>query len=195
MNTKTCLLSMALGIALSGAASALSIDSGEAADLIARSGFTEVSRPKPVGNSWVAMARSRDGDLVEVSLNPVDSTVSWVPPGGQRTTVTTTTTTTTRGPARVATSDRPVVVEEVIEVPVVRSPVIVEKRILVAAGGRISKDDVRVVLSAAGYHDIHDIDWLKRRGVWKAEARDRTGNDLEIHVDPLDGRILHVEDD
>jgi hypothetical protein len=95
----------------------------------------------------------------------------------------------------------PVVVKEVgedvvvIEQPVTMVPIIVKEKILVPVGGKISKDDVRLVLEGAGYHDIHDIDWLDHRGVWKAEARDATGDDREIHVDPIDARIVHVEDD
>lgn len=192
MNVKTSVLALALGVALSSAASAVSISSTEAEDLVARSGYTDISRLELSGDSWVGMAR-RDGELVQVRVNSVDRTVSFAAPT-QRTTVTTTTT-TTRSPTVLAKTDAPVIVEEVIEPPVVRSPVYVEKRILVPVGGRLSKDDVRAVLVASGYHDVHDIDWLKRRGVWKAEARDRTGDDKEIHVDPQDGRILHVEDD
>jgi hypothetical protein len=95
----------------------------------------------------------------------------------------------------------PVVVKEVgedvvvIEQPVTKVPIIVKEKILVPVGGKISKDDVRLVLEGAGYHDIHEIDWIDHRGVWKAEARDATGDDREIHVDPIDARIVHVEDD
>jgi hypothetical protein len=95
----------------------------------------------------------------------------------------------------------PVVVKEVgqetivIEQPVTKVPILVREQILVPVGGKISKNDVRLVLEGAGYTDIHDIDWLDHRGVWKAEARDATGDDREIHVDPIDARIVHVEDD
>ena len=95
----------------------------------------------------------------------------------------------------------PVVVKEVgkdvvvIEQPVTKVPIIVKERILVPAGGKISKTDVQLVLEGAGYTNVHDIDWLDHRGVWKAEARDPTGEDREIHVDPIDARIVHVEDD
>ena len=97
----------------------------------------------------------------------------------------------------IASADTRVTVEKevVIEQPAVTTPIIVEKRVLVPVGGRISKDDVRLVLAANGYHDIHDIDWLGSRGVWKAEARDSSGDDREVHLDPLNGRILHVEED
>jgi hypothetical protein len=95
----------------------------------------------------------------------------------------------------------PVVVKEVgkdvvvIEQPVTRVPIVVREQILVPAGGKISKNDVRLVLEGAGYTDIHDIDWLENRVVWKAEARDASGDDREVHVDPIDARIVHVEDD
>jgi hypothetical protein len=91
--------------------------------------------------------------------------------------------------------EQPVVVERVIEQPVVKVPVVVQEKILVPVGGKITKEDVHAVLAGAGYHDIHDIDWLDHRGVWKAEARDPTGEDREVHVDPIDARIVHVEDD
>jgi hypothetical protein len=120
--------------------------------------------------------------------------VTWTR-NGDRTVTTTTTTTTSREPVRIARADEPVVVEEVVEPPVVRVPVVVEKRVLVPAGGRISKNDVRPVLASAGYHHIHDIDWSRRHGAWKAEAREPSGNEVEVRVDPVDGRILHVEDD
>ena len=90
--------------------------------------------------------------------------------------------------------EQPVVVERVVEQPVVKVPIMVEERVLVPVGGKIGKDDVRAVLSANGYHDIHDIDWLEHRGVWKAEAR-LQGEDFEVHVDPIDAGIVHVEDD
>lgn len=54
-------------------------------------------------------------------------------------------------------------------------------------------EDVRVILSDAGFHDIHDIEFDDGR--WKAEARDATGEDYEVHIDPIDGRIVHLEDD
>ena len=193
MKMKTSMLALALGLALSGAASAASLSSSEAEDLMASAGLTEISSLEFRNDTWFAVARNRDGNLVDVRINPDTREVTWTRNGNR--TVTTTTTTTTRAPVRIARAETPVIVEEVIEPPVVRTPIIVEDRVLVPAGGRISKNDVRRVLAAAGYHDIHDIDWKSHRGVWKAEARDPSGDKLEIHVDPVDGRILHVEDD
>ena len=57
----------------------------------------------------------------------------------------------------------------------------------------LSEDDVKAKLSAAGYSKVHDVDFDD--GVWKAEAERADGNDVEIHLDPKDGRVLHVEND
>ena len=57
----------------------------------------------------------------------------------------------------------------------------------------LSEDDVKAKLSAAGSSKVHDVDFDD--GVWKAEAERADGNDVEIHLDPKDGRILHVEND
>lgn len=57
----------------------------------------------------------------------------------------------------------------------------------------LSEDDVKAKLTAAGYSKVHDVDFDD--GVWKAEAERKDGNDVEIHLDPKDGRVLHVEND
>jgi len=97
----------------------------------------------------------------------------------------------------IAIADTRVAVEKevVIEQPVVTTPVIVEKRVLVPIGGRLTSNDVKLVLAANGFHDIHDIEWDRSSGVWEAEARDPSGDDREVKVDPVNGRILENEDD
>jgi hypothetical protein len=57
----------------------------------------------------------------------------------------------------------------------------------------LTEDDVKAKLTAAGYSKVHDVDFDD--GVWKAEADNALGNDVEVHLDPQDGRILHVEND
>ena len=57
----------------------------------------------------------------------------------------------------------------------------------------MSEDDVKASLSAQGYSKIHDVDFDD--GVWKAEAERDNGKNVEISLDPKDGRILHVEND
>ena len=189
MNMKHSLLALALGLALSGAAAA-AMSAREAEDMLERNGFTEVSPLEYHDGMWRGTAVNTDGEMVDVRIDPIDREVTWT--GNQGTRTITTTTTTTRQPVRVARAETPVVIEEI---PVVRRPIMVEKRVLVPVGGRLDRGDVRTVLAANGYHDIHDVEWLGGRQVWKAEARDPSGDDLEVHVDPIDGRILHVEDD
>lgn len=59
--------------------------------------------------------------------------------------------------------------------------------------GKISKDQIIVKLQDAGYTNVHDVDM--EAGVWKAEANDSAGNDVEIKLDPDDGHILGSEKD
>ncbi len=54
-------------------------------------------------------------------------------------------------------------------------------------------EDVRQVLTEAGFHNIHDVDM--QNGTWKAEADDSSGEDYEIHIDVASGKIVHIEDD
>jgi hypothetical protein len=60
--------------------------------------------------------------------------------------------------------------------------------------GPLNETSVTTVVSNAGFHNVHDIDYLDGKGVWKAEADDITGEDFEIHVDS-NGRIVHIEGD
>ena len=57
----------------------------------------------------------------------------------------------------------------------------------------LSEDDVKAKLTAEGYSKVHDVDFDD--GMWKAEAERADGNDVEIHLDPKDGKVLHVEND
>ena len=57
----------------------------------------------------------------------------------------------------------------------------------------LSEEDVKARLSAEGYSKVHDVDFDD--GVWKAEAERDSGKNVEIRLDPKDGRILHVEND
>ena len=58
-----------------------------------------------------------------------------------------------------------------------------------------SQSKVAAIVADAGFHNVHDIDFLDGKGVWKAEADDITGEDYELHVNALSGRIVHIEDD
>ena len=58
---------------------------------------------------------------------------------------------------------------------------------------KLSKEDVKARLVAAGYSKIHDVDY--EDGIWKAEGEREDGQKVEFRVDPQDGRILSVEND
>ncbi len=57
----------------------------------------------------------------------------------------------------------------------------------------ISKDQIIVKVQDAGYTNVHDVEM--EGGVWKAEANDSAGADVEIKLDPNDGHILGSERD
>jgi len=57
----------------------------------------------------------------------------------------------------------------------------------------ITKDQIIVKVQAAGYTNVHDVEM--EGGVWKAEANDSKGNDVELKLDPNDGHILGSEKD
>lgn len=59
----------------------------------------------------------------------------------------------------------------------------------------VSESTVPLIVMNAGFHNVHDIDYLAGKEVWKAEADDISGEDYEIHVDERTGRIVHIEDD
>ena len=57
----------------------------------------------------------------------------------------------------------------------------------------LSEDDVKARLAAAGYSNIHDLKFDE--GVWKAEAEDAQGKDLELRLDPATGKAIGSERD
>lgn len=57
----------------------------------------------------------------------------------------------------------------------------------------LSEADVRAKLTAAGYTNIHDVDF--DNAVWKAEADDASGDDFEVTLDPKTGKVIGKEKD
>lgn len=53
---------------------------------------------------------------------------------------------------------------------------------------RLSADDIRASLAAAGYERIHDVDFDD--GLWEAEAYDRRGQEWELYLDPRTAEIV-----
>jgi hypothetical protein len=190
MKLRTTLIATALSVAVSGSVWAASLTAAEAAGLLERRGFVDISLLELNNGQWVGTAVDDRGQLVAVSVNAADSEITSTLRGSQS--LTTVTTTTSERPS---STPKTVVVERVIEPPVVRQEIVVQQKVLVPLGEKIDKADVAAVLHGAGYHGVHDIDWLSTRGVWKAEARDPAGDDREVHVSPYDGAIVHVEND
>lgn len=57
----------------------------------------------------------------------------------------------------------------------------------------LTENDVKAKLTAAGYSEVHDVDFDD--GMWKAEAERADGDDREIHLDASTGKIIYEEDD
>lgn len=57
----------------------------------------------------------------------------------------------------------------------------------------LSKADVQAKLAAAGYTNVHDVEY--KEGLWKAEADDPAGRDVEVRLDPRSGQIVGKEKD
>ncbi len=54
-----------------------------------------------------------------------------------------------------------------------------------------SEADVRAQLAAAGYTNVHDVDY--EDGIWNAEADDPAGKDVELKLDPTTGKVIGKE--
>lgn len=52
----------------------------------------------------------------------------------------------------------------------------------------LSEADVKARLAAAGYSKVHDLEF--EDGVWKAEAEDANGKDVELRLDPANGKVI-----
>ena len=57
----------------------------------------------------------------------------------------------------------------------------------------IGKDQIIINVQAAGYTNVHDVEM--EAGVWKAEANDSKGNDVELKLDPNDGHVIGSKED
>ncbi len=175
----------ALGLAFAGAAAASEVRSEAAVRaLLDDQGYTSVTGLMLDDGMWLAEARDEKGNPVTIKVDP----------GTARVFATSRKVTIVHKPAPV----REVEVVREIEVPVVTEvvkevPVEVVREVAVVPAAPLTAEGARAVLIGAGYHNVHDLSL--RRGVWKAEARDASGDDREVHVDAMSGAIVHVEDD
>ena len=58
---------------------------------------------------------------------------------------------------------------------------------------QLGETDVRARLAAAGYTNVHDVDY--EDGIWNAEADDPQGKDVELKIDPDTGKVIGKEKD
>lgn len=58
---------------------------------------------------------------------------------------------------------------------------------------QLSEADVSAKLSAAGYTNVHDVDF--EDGMWTAEADDPAGKDVKVTLDPANGNVVGKEKD
>jgi len=56
-----------------------------------------------------------------------------------------------------------------------------------AAQDAMTVTEVRAALTEGGYTEIEDVEF--EEGVWKADAKDATGNKIDVRLDPATGRI------
>ena len=197
MNVRRIHLSIAaaLGLAVAGLAGASEVRTESSVRaLLSDQGYTEVTGLDLEGGMWLAEARDDRGRPVTIKVDPNTARVF----------ATSRTVTIKGAPAPVTVVERevPVVHETIREVPVERTvvrevpverTVVREVPVAVLPNAPLTADGARAVLQQAGYHNVHDLS--KRGDVWKAEARDATGDDREIHVNAMTGAIVHVEDD
>lgn len=190
-------IALALGLTTAGIASAEALRSeSEVRAVLRDEGFVDVANVELNNGLWLAEGLDGAGNPVTLRIDPVTAkvvsevrTIHEPAPGVARVTTTTTTTTTRRPvsppPAKVIT--------EVREVPVPVAVAPAAPAVAVVPATPLTADQARAALMAEGYHDIHDMSF--RNGKWKAEARDATGDDREVHIDGFSGEIVHVEDD
>ena len=59
----------------------------------------------------------------------------------------------------------------------------------------IGIERVRQMAFDRGIVDLEDIEYKRKRNIWKVEGEDARGDDIEMHVDATTGRILKMERD
>lgn len=56
---------------------------------------------------------------------------------------------------------------------------------------KLSKQDVRASLESQGYTHVHDVDFDD--GIWKAKARNPSGNKVKLKVDAGTGKVIATD--
>jgi len=58
---------------------------------------------------------------------------------------------------------------------------------------RLDKDEIQSRLTAQGYQDVDDLDFDD--GIWRAEARSSSGQNMDLIIDPTDGSVIASKQD
>lgn len=172
MNIKHSLLAGTVGICMGAAvasADTIIVKEPQVRTIVTEAGYGEPLLIQREGDLWRVKSTDKNGNTnVTLFVDQQGNVLGAADVARTRVTQTTTTTeTTTSEPGAVASAPQEFVTEAA----------------------------VASIVADAGFHNIHDIDFLDNRGVWKAEADDVTGEDFEVHVDAMSGNIVHVEDD
>src|SRR6185437_14153027 len=61
------------------------------------------------------------------------------------------------------------------------------------APSKLDEDEVKAKLTAQGYQNIDDVKFDK--GLWKADAKNQQGKDVDLLVDPNDGSVVAEQQD
>ena len=56
------------------------------------------------------------------------------------------------------------------------------------APAKLNKDEVTAKLAAAGYQNVHDVEY--EHGLWSVDAKTGHGHDVDLLVDPGDGSVV-----
>ena len=169
MNLKQLVIAVSLSLSLAGSVTAetIVINEPEVRTIIVKEGYADPISVVRDGDMWrVKSVRTNSPGEVTVFVDSAGNVLGAA--DVVRTRITKTTTTTTLTPTTPVPAPAPTPVTEA---------------------------SVEAIVINAGFHNVHDIDMLDRKGVWKAEADDSAGEDYELHVDAMSGLIVHIEDD
>jgi len=56
---------------------------------------------------------------------------------------------------------------------------------------QLSRQDVRATLATQGYTHVHDVDF--EDGIWKAKARNASGNKVKLKLDAKTGQVIGTD--
>lgn len=169
MTLKQLVVAVSLSLSLAGSvmAETIVINEPEVRTIVVKQGYADPISVVREGDMWrVKSVRSSSPGEVTVFVDSEGKILGAADVVRTRLTKTTTTTTTTVNPATPVPAPKPV-----------------------------TEAEVEAIVINAGFHNVHDIDMLNTKGVWKAEADDSAGEDYELHVDAMSGAIVHIEDD